>query len=323
MDIRELFEHYQKENDFSKYSPQELYEPLDYILSLGGKRIRPLLTLMACRLFSNEVSAALPVAYAVEVFHNFSLLHDDIMDESDLRRGQATVHKKYDTNTAILSGDVMLVYAYEYISKVSPALLPSILKNFNAVAIGVCEGQQMDMNFETQENVSIEEYLRMIELKTSILLYGAMNMGALVGNASEADAELVGNFGRNMGMAFQMQDDYLDTFGKQAKVGKRIGGDIIQNKKTYLVIKALELADESTKATLIKLMSTSPPPEEEDAKIKSVTDIFIRLGIPKEMKTIIKTYNDKAINNLKQLNMPDTKKQPLFDFLDMLTTREH
>jgi geranylgeranyl diphosphate synthase type II len=323
MDIRELFEQYQKENGFSKYSPQELYEPLDYILSLGGKRIRPLLTLMACRLFSNEVSAALPVAYAVEVFHNFSLLHDDIMDESDLRRGQATVHKKYDTNTAILSGDVMLVYAYEYISKVSPALLPSILKAFNIVAIGVCEGQQMDMNFETQEQVSIEEYLRMIELKTSILIYGAMKMGALVGNSSEENAELVGNFGRNMGIAFQMQDDYLDTFGKQAKVGKRIGGDIIQNKKTYLVIKALELADDNNKATLTKLLSTSPPPEKEEAKIKSVTDIFIRLGIPKEMKSIIKTYNDKATNNLNQLSISDTKKQPLFDFLDMLTAREY
>lgn len=323
MDIHQLFKTYQKDNNFSQHTPRELYEPIDYILSLGGKQIRPLLALMACQLFSKEVSAALPIASAVEIFHNFSLVHDDIMDESPIRRGQPAVHKKFNTNTAILSGDVMLVYAYEHLSKVSPELLPIILPVFNEVAIGVCEGQQMDVNFETQASVSLPEYTKMIELKTSILLYGAMKMGALVGGASMEEAELIGEFGRNMGIAFQMQDDWLDTFGAQAKVGKRIGGDIIQNKKTALVIKALELADKGTKQELNQLLSSTPAPEEEAAKIERVTNIFKDLGIPDEMKKIMAIYKDKAIHNLNLLNVSDEAKKPLYGFLDMLMKREH
>jgi geranylgeranyl diphosphate synthase type II len=323
MDIHQLFKTYQKDNNFSQYTPRELYEPIDYILSLGGKQIRPLLALMACQLFSKEVSAALPVASAVEIFHNFSLVHDDIMDESPIRRGQPAVHKKFNTNTAILSGDVMLVYAYQHLSKVAPELLPIILPVFNEVAIGVCEGQQMDVNFETQAVVSLPEYTRMIELKTSILLYGAMKMGALVGGASIENAELVGEFGRNMGIAFQMQDDWLDTFGAQAKVGKRIGGDIIQNKKTALVIKALELADKATEQELNQLLASTPSPEEEDAKIERVTSIFKDLGIPDEMKKIMAIYKDKAIHNLKLLSISDEAKKPLYGFLDMLMEREY
>jgi len=323
MDIHELFKTYQKDNNFSQYTPRELYEPIDYILSLGGKQIRPLLALMACQLFSKEVRAALPIAAAVEIFHNFSLVHDDIMDASPIRRGQPAVHKKFNTNTAILSGDVMLVYAYEHLSKVSPALLPIILPVFNVVAIGVCEGQQMDVNFETQATVSLAEYTRMIELKTSILLYGAMKMGALVGGASIEDAELIGEFGRNMGIAFQMQDDWLDTFGAQAKVGKRIGGDIVQNKKTALVIKALELADEATEAELNQLLSSSPVAEDEAAKIERVTSIFKDLGIPDEMKKIMAIYKDKAIHHLNLLNVSDDAKKSLYGFLDMLMEREH
>lgn len=323
MDIHQLFKTYQKDNNFSQHTPRELYEPIDYILSLGGKQIRPLLALMACQLFSKEVSAALPIASAVEIFHNFSLVHDDIMDESPIRRGQPAVHKKFNTNTAILSGDVMLVYAYEHLSKISPELLPIILPVFNEVAIGVCEGQQMDVNFETQASVSLPEYTKMIELKTSILLYGAMKMGALVGGASIEEAELVGEFGRNMGIAFQMQDDWLDTFGAQAKVGKRIGGDIIQNKKTALVIKALELADKAIKQELNQLLSSTPAPEEEAAKIERVTNIFKDLGIPDEMKKIMAIYKDKAIHNLNLLNVSDEAKKPLYGFLDMLMKREH
>jgi geranylgeranyl diphosphate synthase type II len=323
MDIHQLFKTYQKDHNFSQHTPRELYEPIDYILSLGGKQIRPLLALMACQLFSKEVSAALPIASAVEIFHNFSLVHDDIMDESPIRRGQPAVHKKFNTNTAILSGDVMLVYAYEHLSKVSPELLPLILPVFNAVAIGVCEGQQMDVNFETQTKVSLPEYTKMIELKTSVLLYGAMKMGALVGGASIEDAELIGEFGRNMGIAFQMQDDWLDTFGAQAKVGKRIGGDIIQNKKTALVIKALELADKTTKQELNQLLSSTPAPEGEDAKIERVTTIFKDLGIPDEMKKIMAVYKEKAIQNLNMLNVSDDAKKPLYGFLDMLMKREH
>lgn len=324
MDIRQLFNHYQQEHNFANHNPRELYEPIDYILDLGGKQIRPLLALMACRLFSENVAPALPVAYAVEIFHNFSLVHDDIMDASPIRRGQPAVHKKFGTNTAILSGDVMLVYAYEHLSKVNPTLLPIVLPVFNEVAIGVCEGQQMDVNFETQEAVTLPEYTRMIELKTSILLYGAMKMGALVGGASLEDAELIGEFGRNMGIAFQMQDDWLDTFGKQAKVGKRIGGDIIQNKKTALVIKALELADPTTHQELKELLSSAPEGlDKETEKIERVTTIFRALKIPNEMKIIMNKYRDLAVKNLKQLDVSEEQKAPLYNFLEMLMVREH
>ncbi|WP_052594688.1 polyprenyl synthetase family protein [Aureispira sp. CCB-QB1] len=323
MDIHQLFKTYQKDNNFAQHTPRELYEPIDYILSLGGKQIRPLLALMACQLFTKEVSVALPVAYAVEIFHNFSLVHDDIMDESPIRRGQPSVHKKFDTNTAILAGDVMLVYAYDHLSKVAPEILPTLLPVFNEVAIGVCEGQQMDVNFETQPTVSLPEYTKMIELKTSILLYGAMKMGALVGGASLEEAELIGEFGRNMGIAFQMQDDWLDTFGTQAKVGKRIGGDIIQNKKTALVIKALELADKATQQELNQLLSSTPRPEKEAAKIERVTEIFRALGIPDEMKKIMAIYKEKAIHNLNLLKVSEEAKKPLYAFLDMLMEREH
>lgn len=323
MDLYQLYAEYQAANTFEKHHPQELYEPIDYILSLGGKRIRPILALMACQLFSEDAKVALPVAYAVEIFHNFSLVHDDIMDASPIRRGKPAVHKKYDTNTAILSGDVMLVYAYEHLAKVAPALLPSILPIFNQVAIGVCEGQQMDVNFETQQDVTIPEYVRMIELKTSVLLYGAMKMGALVGGASAADAERIGEFGRNMGIAFQMRDDWLDTFGKQAKVGKRIGGDIVQNKKTCLVIRALELADDATRSELRILLSSNPPAEKEDAKIQRVTEIFHQLDIPTEMQHLMKEYEDKAIAQLQALEVSEERKQPFYHFLTQLMQREH
>ena len=323
MDLNEQFNIYLEKNNFSSYNPKELYEPLDYILSLGGKRIRPLLTLMSCQIFSEDISAAFPAAYAIEIFHNFSLLHDDIMDKSALRRGQATVHEKYNTNTAILSGDVMLVYAYKYLNKVPSKVLAPVLSTFNSVAISVCEGQQMDMNFETTAKVSIDEYKRMIELKTSILLYGAMKIGALIGGATESESELVAEFGKNMGIAFQMQDDFLDTYGKKAKLGKRIGGDILQNKKTYLVIKALELADAETKTKLENWLSTSSPVSQQATKIKNVTAIFNKLGIPNEMETIIKLYYNNAINCLNQLKKPDQKKVQLLDLLKSLMDREY
>lgn len=324
MNLHQLFDTYQQQNGFSQYQPNALYEPIDYILSLGGKRIRPLLTLMACQLFSDDVTPALPAAYAIELFHNFSLVHDDIMDKSPLRRGKPCVHEKYGTNTAILSGDVTLVYAYQFLSKVPKDLISSVLPIFNEVAIGVCEGQQMDVDFETQSDVRIPDYIRMIELKTSVLIDGAMRIGALIGGASPENARLLGEFGRNMGIAFQMQDDFLDTFGKQASVGKRIGGDIVQNKKTYLVLKALELADAKNKTELLEWLSSSPPTlDEENIKIQRVTEIFNQLGIPNEMKSIIQIYHNKAVENLQQLDCDIEKKKPLFDFLEMLLHREH
>ncbi len=323
--LKQIFDQYLQDSNYSQKEPQELYEPLDYMLSLGGKRIRPLSVLIACSLFSDNIKQALPAAYAVELFHNFSLIHDDIMDNSDIRRGKPTVHKKWDENTAILSGDAMFVYAYEHLSKLPPAVLPAALMAFNEAAIGVCEGQQKDINFEKRlaNSVTTEEYIDMIELKTSILIYGAMKIGALVGGASQEDAERVGLFGKNLGIAFQLQDDYLDTFGDTAKVGKRIGGDILQNKKTYLVIKALELAEEASKVELIDWLTHQVSLEQEQAKIDKVTALFHQLEIPKELQTAIKKYNDLALENLAAIELSDEKKKPLLDLLHQLMEREY
>lgn len=322
--IKQLLSDYMADSTFGQHEPQMLYEPIDYIFTLGGKRMRPLLSLLSCSLFTEDVQRALPIAYAVEIFHNFSLVHDDIMDHASLRRGKLTVHEKYDTNTAILSGDVMLLYGYKHMHRTDPRYWPQILPIFTDVAIGVCEGQQYDVDFEHQTDVQMHEYLRMIELKTSVLLYGAMKMSALVGGANEADAELAGQFGRNMGIAFQIKDDWLDTFGTAAKVGKRIGGDIVQNKKTALVIKALELADEATAQRLRHLLSTTPPVQEEDAKIEEVTQIFSSLGIPDEMAKLMEIYRQRAQDCLDQLEgvNPD-RKAPLYEYLEDFMMREH
>lgn len=323
--LKQLFDEYLNDNNYKEKEPQALYEPVDYILELGGKRIRPLSVLLACSLFSDDVKRALPAAYAIEVFHNFSLVHDDIMDNSVIRRGQPTVHKKWDDNTAILSGDVMLVYAYEHLAKLDASVLPVALTTFNEVAIGVCEGQQKDINFEKRlaTSVTVGEYIDMITLKTSVLIYGAMKIGALIGGASMEDAECVAEFGKNLGIAFQLQDDYLDTFGDTAKVGKRIGGDILQNKKTYLVIKALELADTADKVKLIDLLTHKVDVEDEAHKIAAVTSIFHKLDIPTHMQSAIKYYNDIAIQNLEKINIDKQQKKPLLDLLNQLMVREY
>ncbi|MGH1338232.1 MAG: polyprenyl synthetase family protein [Aureispira sp.] len=321
--IKQLFQSYQEAHTFASLEPKALYEPLDYILSLKGKQIRPTLSLLACELFEGSVKSALPVAFAVEVFHNFSLMHDDIMDESPLRRGMPSVHEKYGNNTAILAGDVMLLQAYEELYKLESHLFLKLFPIFNRVAIMVCEGQQLDVDYEDRMDVTLEEYIHMIELKTSILLYGALKMGALVGDAPEEEAELIGNYGRNLGIAFQIKDDWLDTFGSQAKVGKRIGGDIVQNKKTALVIKALELADDATRAELMALLSQPTPVAEEVAKIERVTQIFQELNIPGAMQELMDVYCRKALDNLERLSLGEEKKQQLRDFLDMLMKREY
>lgn len=320
--LRNEFEQYLKQNGFD-LSPKELYQPLDYILTLGGKRMRPILVMMACNLFSDDLKPSLAPAYGVELFHNFSLMHDDIMDEAPLRRGKATVHTKYNTNTAILSGDVMLVYAYQYIAKVSPKLLPIVLKVFNETAIAVCEGQQMDMNFETSTAVTIPEYIRMIELKTSVLVHGGMKIGALVGGATMVQADLVAEFGRNMGIAFQLQDDLLDTFGESAKVGKRIGGDILQNKKTYLVLKALELLDTQTSKELMNWLTTTINPKQEEEKIEAVKAIFRTSGVVNAINKEIQNYENKALAYLEKLDLPTAQKAPLKAFLAAIMQREY
>lgn len=319
-DIQQLFHNYLSQHFFHQ-SPKELYDPINYILQLGGKRLRPALALMSCQLFDAPAEKALPVAYAIEIFHNFSLVHDDIMDEAPLRRGQPTVHHKYNINTGILSGDVMLIYAYEYLLKTdNKNIQPELIRVFNQVAIEVCEGQQMDMNFEQRNDVTIPEYLKMIEFKTAALIGGALELGALVGGASAQDARHLAAFGRNAGIAFQLQDDWLDAFGDPDKVGKKPGGDIAQNKKTYLILKALEIANAATRQELMQWMSASP--EDEAGKIRQVTDILLRLEIPYKVEQTKADFLKKAYQHLNEAQGASTAKRMLQKLAEQLANRE-
>jgi geranylgeranyl diphosphate synthase type II len=302
-------------------NPSELYEPVRYIMSLGGKRLRPLLALEACRLFGGEVRRALPVAYAVELFHNFSLVHDDIMDQAPLRRGQPTVHEKYGHNTAILAGDVMLVKVYGYLAQEAGSLLPRLMDIFNETASGVCEGQQMDMLFELRSEVPLAEYVRMIELKTAVLLSGALEMGALIGGADTDDARRLGDFGRHIGVAFQIKDDLLDSFGDPEKFGKKTGGDIAQNKKTFLFCKAMEIATSAQKTELTQLLTF--PPEKEHEKIEAVLDFYRRLNIPALAEEAIESHYQTGLADLQAVKAPEEAKQPLAVFAAELMQREH
>lgn len=315
---------YAAKQHFQSYQPRELYEPLDYILSLGGKQMRPILLLSAARLFNEEtVKSSLPAAYAIELFHNFSLIHDDIMDKASVRRGKATVHEKFGNNTAILSGDVMLVYAYQYLASLKTDSLQELLRIFNDTAIGVCEGQQMDMNFEKLDIVSVDSYIRMIELKTSVLLYGAMKIGALLAGADKEDAENIAEFGRTMGIAFQLQDDYLDSFGDEKTFGKRIGGDIVQNKKTYLYIKALALAAESDRKQLYDWYSNIIETDREEQKIGEVKSIFLSSGAVDALEREIEKYRNKALDAISKVNADSSKKEELISFLHFIMQRQN
>jgi len=320
VELQSLFKKYLDENQFYQ-KPTGLYEPINYILSLGGKRIRPVLLLMGCNLFNDNIAQALPASMAIEIFHNFSLLHDDIMDEAPLRRGKPTVHIKYNQNTGILSGDVMLVYAYEYLLKTNNKdCLDEVIKTFNKAAIEVCEGQQYDVDFETQGNVKIEEYLKMIELKTSVLLAAAMKIGALIAGASLEDANHLYEFGKNMGIAFQLQDDYLDTFGDPEKFGKKVGGDIAKNKKTFLILKALEVATPAMRNRLLKLVNDQTKVEE--AKITAVTEALHELDIPALTKAKKNEYQTLAFDHLNALQIEESRKAPLIELANMLLDRE-
>ena len=318
--LKDFFLDYQRKNPFD-FAPNELFAPVDYIMQLGGKRLRPILVLMGYNLFKEDIEQALPVAYAIEIFHNFSLVHDDIMDQAPLRRGQATVHHKYDNNTGILSGDVMLIYAYHYLVRIKDeALIPSIIRVFTEIAEKVCIGQQYDMNFETCQTVKISEYLKMIEYKTAVLLAGALKMGAILAKASQSDIYHLGEFGRNIGIAFQLQDDILDTFGNPEKFGKRIGGDIIQNKKTYLVLKTLEVADVIDKMKLNTLMKSSP--KEEAKKIATVKAIFQKNQIQKLADLKKDEYQNSALAHLAKVNIPAKRKEKLRQLADSLFKRK-
>jgi len=302
-------------------SPAELYEPIRYIMSLGGKRLRPALLLMACNLFEGSVLKALDPAAAIEVFHNFTLLHDDIMDKAPLRRGKPTVHAKWNESIAILSGDVMLVKAYELIMKVDDSILREVLRIFNETATGVCEGQQIDMNFEALDGVTVSEYLEMIRLKTAVLLAGSLEIGALIGNAPKDQAELLYAFGENLGLAFQLQDDILDVYGDPHKFGKQVGGDILSNKKTFLLIKALELAENLEEEELnYWLNAENPDPE---AKVNAVTDIYNRLGVRQLAEEQMNDFAEKALSALDKVNASNEKKQILKTFAEELLVREN
>ena len=299
--------------------PKNLYEPIQYILGLGGKKIRPVLTLMSAEIFDADYSKALPAALAVEVFHNFSLVHDDIMDDAPLRRGNVTVHEKWNINTGILSGDAMLILAYQYFEQYEPAIFRELAQLFSKTALEVCEGQQWDVDFETRSDVTIPEYLKMIEYKTAVLVAAAMKMGAIVAETSAENGNLIYDFGLNLGLAFQLQDDYLDAFGNPATFGKQIGGDIIENKKTYLYLKAIEFASPEEKAKLLQLFSVSLA--ENESKIEEVKSIFNSTGASSATQQAIQDYTLKAFATLDKMNISSDKKAMLQSFGENLMNR--
>jgi len=303
---------YQKE-------PNNLYEPIRYILSLGGKRLRPVLTLMATEVFDVDCQKALAAATAVEVFHNFSLIHDDIMDDAPLRRGNETVHEKWNINTGILSGDAMLILAYQYFEAYEPKIFQELAKLFSKTALEVCEGQQYDVDFETRDDVTIPEYLKMIEYKTAVLVAAAMKMGAIVAETTEENKNLIYDFGLNLGLAFQLQDDYLDAFGNPETFGKQVGGDIIENKKTYLYLKAMEFASANEKEQLLHLFSFQS--SENTDKINSVKGIFNQTGASAATQKAIEDYTFKALETLEKMNIGNDKKAILKAFAENLMSR--
>ena len=308
------------EQNISIRQPENLYEPFIYIMNLGGKRLRPALTLMVTDLLGGDYRKALNASLAVEVFHNFSLVHDDIMDKAPLRRGKETVHEKWDVNTGILSGDAMLISAYQQLETYEEPQFKTLIRLFNATALKVCEGQQSDMDFETRDEVTVNEYMDMISNKTAILIAAALKMGAIIADADKAGQEAVFRYGMNLGIAFQLQDDYLDAFGNSAQFGKQLGGDIIENKKTYLYLKALELANKQEQEELFHLYSLKP--SDPAQKVEVVRDIFVRSGAVEETKIQIEKYTTAAFEELKAIaDYPDAI-SALTGFGNMLMKRE-
>ena len=302
-----------------KKAPESLYNPINYILTLGGKRLRPLLTLMASDIFDKDCKSALDAALCVEVFHNFSLIHDDIMDAAPLRRGQPTVHKKWNVNTGILSGDAMLIMAYQLLENYPPSIFSALVKLFSKTALEVCEGQQYDMDFETRTNVTVAEYLKMIEYKTAVLVGAALQMGAISAETSSHNQRAIYELGTNLGIDFQLQDDYLDTFGNPETFGKQVGGDIIENKKTFLYLKTAASNDPKIVEELIKWYNLKP--QNPDEKIKTVKKLFLESGAETEIQNAVKDYTYKAFEVLNTITIPENKKQGLKQFGTWLMTR--
>lgn len=301
--------------------PEALYEPIRYIMNLGGKRLRPLLTLLAYYLYHDHPEEALDHALGVEMFHNFTLMHDDIMDEAPLRRGEPTVHVKWNENTAILSGDVMLVRVYDQFVKSHEEKLSAVLRRFNQCAAEVCEGQQLDMLFEEREMVDEEEYLEMIRLKTAVLLGFSLELGAVLAKASPEDQDALREFGILMGIGFQLKDDYLDVYADHEKFGKQVGGDIISNKKTYLLIHALKSADKKQKEKLDKWLKASEFDDEQ--KVREVTAVYDELNMGAQTREKIDHYFEEAFRSLKKVNAPLHRKSILRQFAEALMDRDH
>ncbi|RRJ91655.1 polyprenyl synthetase family protein [Paenimyroides tangerinum] len=298
-------------------TPNELYDPIRYILSLGGKQLRPVLTLFSAEIFGTDYKKALYAATAIELFHNFSLIHDDIMDDAPLRRGNKTVHEKWNINTAILSGDAMLILAYQYFENYEPKIFKELAQLFSKTALEVCEGQQMDINFETRNDVSVSEYIKMIEYKTAVLVGAALKMGAIVAESTEDNKNAIYNFGLNLGIAFQLQDDYLDAFGDSASFGKQIGGDILENKKTYLYLLALEKANKEDKEELYNWFSKTENNGQE--KIDRVKSIFEKTEATSATQNQIEIYTNNALEILDNLDINTKHKNELRTFaLDLM-----
>ena len=300
--------------------PETLYEPIRYVLSLGGKRIRPVLMLMSYNLYKDDADTILPTACGLETYHNYTLLHDDLMDNADMRRGHATVHKKWDANTAILSGDSMLVLSYQRIAQCAPQYLPQILDLFTTTALEIGEGQQYDMEFETRDDVCEAEYIEMIRLKTSVLLACAMKMGAIQAGASVADQDALYRYGESLGLAFQLQDDYLDVYGDPSVFGKNIGGDITSNKKTFMLINALLRAEGQDKAELEAWIARKDFDRQE--KVDAVTHLYTKLGIDRLARERIEYYTREALSCLDAVDTPDERKAELREYTMMMMRRE-
>ncbi|WP_395803898.1 polyprenyl synthetase family protein [Daejeonella sp.] len=305
----------------TKYTeePVELYEPISYLMQLGGKRMRPVLVLVSTELFGGQVEKALDAAIGIEIFHNFTLMHDDIMDKAPIRRGKATVHVKWNESAAILSGDVMFVEAYKLMIKVEDSILRDVLAIFSDTASGVCQGQQADMNFESRNDVSLAEYLEMIRQKTAVLLAGSMQIGALIGGAPKDQAELLYEFGENLGLAFQLQDDILDVYGDPEKFGKQVGGDILSNKKTFMLIKAKELATGNIADELNQWIERNDNPT---AKVEAITNIYNQLKVRKLAESVMEDYVQTALDALAKIEVESNKKNLLRGFSEQLLIRE-
>lgn len=314
-----LFSNYLNKNN-SIQEPKSLYEPMQYILDLGGKRIRPVLALISAEGFGGNVQDALSTAMAVEVFHNFTLLHDDIMDHALLRRGKPTVHEKWNVNTAILSGDVMVIKAYHYIENYEPEVFKSLTQLLTKTATEVCEGQQYDMDFEIQKEVTLPQYMEMIRLKTAVLLGASLQMGAIVAKASPENQQKIYDFGEQIGLAFQLQDDFLDTFGNVETFGKQIGGDIVENKKTWLYLKTLTLANELDTLELKRLYTTNLT---DSSKIEHVKSFFMKYKAHELIQNEIDTYSHKAMQILDLLDFNDVQKKVLESLIIQLKKRDN